>query len=142
MTDTGSTLNGINVSDHLPGLKHLARLASPGTHGAECANGGTLDIDGELEIAGTNDGRLHVIPFKDMQVSLPIASMRQAIDKGSKLIIQKGGGTSTHAKSKTVINLHERMGVYFFKMRVFPAQLQTKYQGTSAKPSPGFSRPE
>ena len=68
--------------------------------------------------------------------------MRQAIDKGSKLVIQKGGGTLTHAKSKTVINLHERMGVYFVKMRVFPAQKQRKYQGKSAKPTTGFSRPE
>ena len=116
------------------------RPASPGTHGAERANGGTLDTDGELEIAGTIDGRLHVIPFKEAQVSLPIASMRQALDKGSKLIIQKGGGTLTHAKSKTVIKLHERMGMYFFKMRLFPAQQQSKYQGTSAKPTTGFSR--
>jgi hypothetical protein len=32
--------------------------------------------------------------------------------------------------------------VYFFKMRVFPAQQQKKYQGKPAKPTPGFSRPE
>ena len=66
MADTGSTLNGINVAEHLPGLKHLVRPVSPGTTGAECANGGTLNIDGELEVAGTIDGNLHVIPFKDM----------------------------------------------------------------------------
>lgn len=77
-----------------------------------------------------------------MQVSLPIASMRHAIDKGSRLLIQKGGGTLTHLKTNTVIRLHERMGVYFFKMRVFPAQQQKKYQGKSAKPTTGFSRPE
>ena len=142
MADTGSTLNGINVAEHLPGLKHLVRPATPGTTGAECANGGTLDIDGELEVAGTIDGNLHCIPFKDMQVSLPIASMRHAIDKGSRLLIQKGGGTLTHMKTNTVIKLHERMGVYFFKMRVFPAQQQKKYQGKPAKPMTGFSRPE
>ena len=142
MADTGSTLNGINVAEHLPGLKHLVRPATPGTTGAECANGGTLDIDGELEVAGTIDGNLHCIPFKDMQVSLPIASMRHAIDKGSRLLIQKGGGTLTHMKTNTVIRLHERMGVYFFKMRVFPAQQQKKYQGKPAKPTTGFSRPE
>jgi hypothetical protein len=142
MADTGSTLNGINVAEHLPGLKHLVRPATPGTTGAECANGGTLDIDGELEVAGTIDGNLHVIPFKDMKVSLPIASMRHAIDKGSRLLIQKGGGTLTHLKTNTVIRLHERMGVYFFKMQVLPTQQQKRYQGTSAKPTPGFSRPE
>ena len=140
MADTGSTLNGINLSEHLPGLKHLVRPASPGTHGAKCANGDTLDIDGKLEIAGTIDGRLHVVPFKDMQASLPNASMRQNIEECSRLLIQKGGGTLTHAKSKTVIKLHERMRVYVLKMKVSPANLQNKYQG-KAKPSPGFSRP-
>ena len=84
------------------------------------------------------DGDLHVVPYKDMDVSMPIASMRQAVDKGSDMFLTKGGGWLKHKKSGTSIRLHERLGVYFFKMKFLNYNEQLKYQPDSSSP---FTRP-
>ena len=135
MADTGSTVNAMRVSKSLPKYQHLVRPCDQ--PGAECANGETVEIDGELELAGFIDGVLHVVPFKDMNVTMPIASMRQTIKKGNDLRITQEGGTITHRKTGKVIRLHERQGVYFFKMRMLSPHKQVQYQ---SKPS-GFARP-
>ena len=54
------------------------------------------------------DGARHVIPLKDMDVSMPIASIRRTIKCGNWLVIEKDGGMIA---SKTIghqIKLHER----------------------------------
>ena len=72
MADTGSTANAMRVSKPLPKYQHLARpYDQPGT---ECAHGINMETDGELELAGFVDGLLHVVPFKDMSVTMLIAS--------------------------------------------------------------------
>ena len=55
-----------------------------------------------------------------MKVSMPIASMRRTVKAGNDLFITEGGGTITNRKTKSQILLHERMGVYFFKMKILP----------------------
>ena len=55
---------------------------------AECANGGSLKVRGNVDLAGHIDGSSHVVPYKDMAVSMPIASMRQAVDNGSNMYLE------------------------------------------------------
>ena len=138
MGDTGSTLNGIDVEKELPHLFELVRPLGKKIPGAECANGGMIDIHGEIDLAGHIDDHFHAIKFNHMKVSMPIASMRQAIDKGSVLRIAKGGGTLKNMRTGHVIKLHERMGVYFFKMKLLDLEGQKKYQRPSASL---FTRP-
>ena len=84
MADTGSTSNGMDVRKGIPGY---AKLVKPIPNrdrgaGAETACGARVQIDGEIWLTGHNDDNLHTIVFKDTKVTMPIASMIQAVKKG------------------------------------------------------------
>ena len=76
MADTGATVNALKVGRDCPKyVKHVHETAaSRRGAGAECANGGFIKERGEVKIHVEIDGEQHVIPFKDMDVSMPIAS--------------------------------------------------------------------
>ena len=76
-------------------------------------------FDGEIDLTGTIDGELRTIPFVDMKVSMPIASMRRTVKQGNDLIMTEDGGIIRNRRTKKVIRLHERQGLYFFKMKLF-----------------------
>ena len=99
---------------------------------------------GTAVFAGHIDGHEHVVPFNDMKISMPIASMRQTIKKGNDLYITPSGGTIKNRKTGKTIKLHERGGVYFFKMTFLPPHLQpcSNDQDKGRKNmSLGFARP-
>ena len=97
-----------------------------------------IDIRGDIDLASHIDDRFHTIRFNHMKVSMPIASMRQAIDKGSVLKIAKGGSTLKNMRTGHIDKLRERMGVYFLKMKLFDLEGQKKCQRPS---SSLFTRP-
>ena len=102
-------------------VKHVHETAaSRRGAGAECANGGFIKERGEVKIHVEIDGEQHVIPFKDMDVSMPIASMRRTVKCGNRLVIDEDGGSITNKITKKVIKLHERQGTYFFKCKILP----------------------
>ena len=81
-----------------------------------------------------------------MPRSMPIASMRQTIQKGNDLYITPSGGTITNRKTGKNIQLHERGGVYFFKVNFLPPHLQPQSHTANAinghkDKAPGFARP-
>ena len=140
MADTGSTLKGMDVRKELP---EYAKLVKPIPNrdrgaGAETACGARVQIDGEISLTGHIDDNLHTIIFKDMNVTMPIASMIQAVKKGNTLTISEDGGTITNRATGKVVRLHERQGVYFFKMKLLPTQSQSRYTHPSKS---GFIRP-
>ena len=120
MADTGSTLHGIDVAKECPEYKPHVRPTRGKKAGAETAGGGTISIDGDVDVTGIIDGEEYTIPFKDMKVSMPIASMRRTVKAGNDMFITEGGGAITNRKTKSQIRLHERLGVYFFKMKILP----------------------
>ena len=91
MADTGSTLHGIDVAKECPEYKPHVRPTSGKKAGAETAGGGTISIVGDVDITGMIGGEEHTIPFKDMKVSMPIASMRRTVKAGNDLFITAGG---------------------------------------------------
>ena len=97
-----------------------------------------VQIDGEISLTSHIDDNLHTIVFKDMSVTMPTASMIQAVKKGNTLMISEDGGTITKRKTGKVVRLHERQGVYFFKMKLLPAHSQSRYTHRSKS---GFIRP-
>ena len=137
MADTGSTLNGINVKKELPKFSKLVRCVDDDSPGAETACGGRVKINGEISLTGHIDNELHTIDFKDMNVTMPIASMIQTVKKGNNLIITEKGGKIVNRKTRKVVRLHEREGVYFFKMKLLPVHMQSRYAPTKS----GFTRP-
>ena len=89
MADTGSTLTAMNVSKKLPEYAHLLREMSEAQRGcgAECGNGGTLEVKGTVDLTGFINGKLHTTVSNDMDTTMPTASMIQTIKKGNKLLI-------------------------------------------------------
>ena len=135
--DTGSTKHGLNVKKELPGYAHLVRPMPEKKRGAaaETAGGDQVTFDGEVELTGYIDGELHTIPFVDMKVSMPIASMRKTVKCGNDLMITDYGGIIRNRRTKKIIRLHERQGLYFFKMKLLPPNEQIQ------KPNNGNGRP-
>ena len=125
MADTGSTLHAINVEKEIPKYAHLVRKIPNHKKGkgAECANGGRLQIKGDIRLKGRIDDEIYTVPFKDMDVSMPIASMPQVVANGSDLLISLDGAKIMR-KDGREIQLHERKGVYFFKMALLPPSEQ------------------
>ena len=150
MADTGSTVNGIDVATELPDYEHLVQQTPEDEcdPGAECADGSTLKAKGTVNLTGWIDGKLHTVAFKDMATTMPIASMVQTVKKGNDLLVTPTGGTITNRKSGHVVKLHERLGVYFFKMQLLspakqcqPQQDWPKLRQPPRPSSSGFRRP-
>ena len=140
MADSGSTVHAMDVKKELPRYKHLVRPVPSRKKGrsAETACGGKVEIEGEIDLTGEIDGAMHTIPFYDMQVSMPIASMRRTVKAGNDLLITEEGGCITNRLTKQKIILHERCGVYFFKMTLLSPSQQP--QKGSKSSTAGFHR--
>ena len=146
MADSGSSLHAMDIAKELPGYAHLVTPLPEGKKGkgAETASGDRVEIKGTISLSGHVDGHEHTVPFNDMKISMPIASMRQTIKKGNDLYITPEGGTIRNRRTGKTIHLHERGGVYFFKMCFLPPHQQP--QPDSAKngrknKALGFARP-
>ena len=70
-----------------------------------------------------------------MKVSMPIASRRKTVKCGNDLMITDYGGIIRNRRTKKIIRLHERQGLYFFKMKLLPPNEQIQ------KPNNGNGRP-
>ena len=144
MADSGSTLHGMNISKELPGYESLVVPLPEHKKGAgaETASGDKVAINGTASLAGLIDGELHTVAFNDMPISMPIASMRQAVKKGNDLHITAEGGVIRNRRTGKTIQLHERGGVYFFKMAFLPLKDQPCPKRSAPKPrASGFARP-
>ena len=64
--------------------------------------------------------------------------MRRTIKAGNDLFITEDGGTIKNRKTGRVIKLHERCGVYFFKMSLLPPDQQK--QNDEPPKTKGFGR--
>ena len=148
MADSGSSLHAMDIAKELPGYEHLVCPLPEGKkgRGAETASGDRVEIRGTVSLTGHVDGRLHTVPFNDMKTTMPIASMRQTVKKGNDLHITPEGGVIRNRKTGDTIQLHERGGVYFFKMKFLPVSEQTqpnngKVDKSHKNRSLGFPRP-
>ena len=121
-------------------IKHLAeRLARfRERRCAETACGGSVQIEGEIDLTGIIDGEKHAIPFKDMKVSTPIASMIKTVKSGNELVINEEGGAITNKNTGKIVRLVERQGVYFFRISLKPPHEQVQDDRSR---TPGFARP-
>ena len=117
MADTGAAVNAICVRRDCPQYLSHVQPSSRRKSGAECADGTFLEDRGEARCAVEVDGVQHVIAFKDMDVSMPIASMQRAVKCGNRLEIDDDGGSITNKLTGERIRLHERRGTYFFKCK-------------------------
>ena len=123
LADTGANVSAMKVDRDCPQYAHLVKATAnskKGT-GAESACGGAIKERGEVLVDCTIDGEKFQIPFRDMDVTMPLASMRRVVRSGhNQMVIEEGGGHITNLISKKRIRLYERKGVYFFKAKILP----------------------
>lgn len=58
------------------------------------------------------------VAFKDMDVEMPILSVRKMVIRQNDVRFAEGGGTITHRKTKRTLPLFEYEGAYFVKLKV------------------------
>ena len=64
LADTGLTLHVISIEKELPEYAHFVKRIPEHKkgRGAECANGGRVQINGDVTLKGHIDGELYTIP--------------------------------------------------------------------------------
>ena len=122
MADSGSSPHASETSKELPGFEHLIVPIPEGKkgRGAETASGDRVEIRNAVALKLRIDGNLQTMLFNVMPTTTLIASIRQTIKKGNDLHITQEGGFIRNRKTDEKISLHERGGVYFFKMKFHP----------------------
>ena len=80
----------------------------------------TLKNRGKCVISGVADGQKVSIPFQDMDVELPILSVRQSVKSGQRVSFFEGGGELKDTTTGKTIQIHEIEETYFMKLKVSP----------------------
>ena len=75
---------------------------------------------GKCVISGVADGQKVSIPFQDMDVELPILSVRQSVKSGQRVCFFEGGGELKDTSTGKIIRIHEIEETYFMKLQVNP----------------------
>ena len=107
---------------------------------ATTACGGVLVNRGKCVVSGTANGQKVSIPFQDMDVELPIVSVRKCV-KSEKYVRfnEEGGEMKDRATGKT-IQIYNLEGTYYMNLKVGDPE----HNGLlldKAKKIPVFARP-
>ena len=118
--DSGSTINVAKIRKHFKAYAHLVVPSSGSLKGetATTACGKTLKNNGKCVISGTADSQHISVPFQDMDVELPIISVRKCVKSGKDVRFFEGGGELHDRNSGKTIRIFEIDGTYFIKLKV------------------------
>ena len=119
MFDSGSNCDGADVGEHFPGSVNLVVPTGDARGSAECASGGVVQCRGKVVIEGPIDGQATAIPFRDMKIKMPIASLKNRVvgEDGFDIFITDGGAVMRHRRTHNLAKLYDRGGVYFAKFK-------------------------
>ena len=119
--DFGANVAAADIKEHFPEYTNLVTplAAGLGAGGAECASGNVVKCRGKVQVYGSMDGQAASISFRDMDIKMPIASMRRRVQgtDGSDVFITSDGGIMRHRTSGRLVRLYDWGGVYFAKFR-------------------------
>ena len=81
LMDTGANVNAAKIRDHFPPYaNYVTAVDSEGGEGcAECASGNVVKCRGKVRVNGTIAGQETSIPFRDMDIKMPISSMKKRV---------------------------------------------------------------
>ena len=120
LMDSGSTINVAKVRKHFPAyVNHV--IPSRGSMNGETATtacGKSLRNNGKCIISGMSDSQKIRIPFQDMDVELPIISVRKCVKSGKDVRFFEEGGELRDRNTGKTIKIFEIDGTYFIKMKV------------------------
>ena len=121
MVDSGASLNAANLKKHFPWLANQLRTRTNDAQrrGAfATANGEKLDYEGGFTVDADCDGLPLSLNFTNMQVDVPIASVRKIVKSGNDVAFYDGGGCIVNRESKEKVKFIKLGGVYFLKIWV------------------------
>ena len=101
---------------------------------ATTAGGHELKNEGRVRVEATVNGESFPIPFQNMQVDVPILSVRKYVRNGWKFGFDEEGGYMKNKLNSKTFKFIEADGAYWIKMKI-----QTP--DSSLLPVPGFIRP-
>ena len=91
---------------------------------------------GRVEVHASSGGLDFSCAFKDMEVELPILSVRKIVKRRNDVLFTDGGGTITHKDTGTIMNFFEDEGVYFLKLKVHNPDMPGRQLGFSGPGHP------
>ena len=122
LVDSGSNINCAKVARDFKKYKGCVVPSSGSRRGdvATTACGAQMKNRGKCVISGVADGQKVSIPFQDMDVELPILSVRQSVKSGQRVSFFEGGGELKDTNTGKCIQIHEIEDTYFMKLKVSP----------------------
>ena len=120
LMDSGSTINVAKINKHFKDYADLV-VPSRGSLKGETATtacGKVLRNNGKCTISGTSDSQQITVPFQDMDVELPIISVRKCVKSGKDVRFFEGGGDLRDRTSGKTIKINEIDGTYVIKIKV------------------------
>ena len=120
LVDSGSTVNAASIAKHFPWYAGMVRPTKKSRAGdfATTACGKQLANKGRCAINSTVDGEPFPVAFKDMDVELPILSVRKMVKRNHVVTFDVEGGTIVNKATGQTFHFHEHEGVYFIKLKV------------------------
>ena len=120
LVDSGSTVNAACIAKHFPSYAEMVRSTKKSRAGdfATTACGKQLANRGRCAINSTVDDEPFPVAFKDMDVELPILSVRKMVKRNHAVSFDEGGGTLYNKVTKKTLHFYEYEGVYFIKLKV------------------------
>ena len=120
LVDSGSTIHAAWVEKHFPGYAAKVVQTAKSIAGDHATTAGGLKLfnKGRVEVQASAGGSDFHCAFKDMEVELPILSVRKIVKRRNKVEFSDAGGTITNNGSGKVIRFFEHEGVYFIKLKV------------------------
>ena len=81
MMDSGANVDAADISSNFPEYADLVTPMSSSVAGgsAECASGNVVQCRGRVRVHGSMDGQETTIAFRDMNIKMPIASMKRRV---------------------------------------------------------------
>ena len=118
MMDSGAGCNGGKCKDLFPKYRVQKHSKTRPQQNVVSACGTKLPHRGHVNLNVEIGGEDHKIPMDDIDVDLPILSVRRIVRQGNLVKFRRGGGYIRNAKTGTRLHFVERQGVYFIKVKV------------------------
>ena len=107
---------------------------------ATTACGKQLRNKGRVVIPAKVADKAFPVAFKDMEVEMPILSVRKMVKRCNVVRFADGGGTIRNSQTGRTIRLYEHEGVYFLKLKVDDVT-DMVIDDDPMEVEPGFTRP-
>jgi len=131
LVDSGSTINAAWIEKHFPA--YFEYVKTKGNAGedrtATTACGKILHEKGRCTVFGKIAGSQTSIDFRDMEVEMPILSVRKMIKKRNLVQFEDDGGFIKNQDTGRTTKFYECDGAYFLKLRIDDPSVAEQWLG-------------